>query len=379
MTQAVVVRSDAIRASLARHRLVLIQMGAAFEAMRQSMLERLGAELVTVSDVLSKTYDFSKSASYVITDIEVLVTPTSGRPEVTMGALREIVIKLMDEGKNICLVSRAPRVAFASIPGSSILEDAALLHLPLLSLEECPNEGRSEIGWKLPTIGMGADVRLEDLFVSILKELGPGVLSSLDHCVFEIDPRGAAGLAYLSHRDKEALRCAGLVEVDTSGRCSLTIPNRLLELKSALADVISSTTVPARDLAAVVNGLWYIERTIRSTLRSAAVSIDGPKWRSSIVGALSTEVLSRARLDSSISAASVKELRDPLEWLTLGELLDIARSNKFNGLGVDAVIWRRFVEQVMPIRNRVSHMRDLKGNDEEIVGMWVGLVRQQLG
>ena len=96
------------------------------------------------------------------------------------------------------------------------------------------------------------------------------------------------------------------------------------------------------------------------------------------VGGLATEVLKRAQLDSSLSAVSVRELRDPLEWLTLSELLDIITSKRIGGLGVALHIWQKFREQVLPIRNRLSHMRLLKSRDEETVSIWVGVIRQTL-
>ncbi|ALV40066.1 hypothetical protein AU252_01870 [Pseudarthrobacter sulfonivorans] len=93
------------------------------------------------------------------------------------------------------------------------------------------------------------------------------------------------------------------------------------------------------------------------------------------MGGLQPEILRRAQLDTNVTAKSVTDLRDPLEWLTLGELMDLVRSEKFNNLGIEAAIWRKFQEQVVPVRNRLAHVRMLKSEDAEVVSMWAKMIR----
>jgi hypothetical protein len=286
----------------------------------------------------------------------------------------------MDMGKSVCMISVAPRIAFGNVPGSSLLEDAALILLPQLIDAECPSDARRQVGWRLPAITYGHEVNCVECLTVILSELGTGVLSALDHCLFEIDPQSAAGLRFLTDREVEAVRGSGLLTVDVDGEAELVDKRLLGPVKEALSALLGAATVPPVSLASVSNGLWYIERTIRSALRREATKAQGKHWRTqTIPGGLAVEVMKRARSDTSLTASSVAELRDPLEWLTLGELLDLVTSNKHGGLGVDQLIWRRFSEQVVPIRNRLSHMRLLKSRDEEIVSIWVRLIRQQLG
>lgn len=114
-------------------------------------------------------------------------------------------------------------------------------------------------------------------------------------------------------------------------------------------------------------------------LREAAIREAGGKWRKNLFNeTIAKHVLERARNDVNVTAASISELRDPIEWLSLGELLDVVESPKFNGLSWDGVLWRRFRQEVMPIRNRISHMRLLKKRDRTTVRMWVNRITTTL-
>lgn len=369
-------RSAALLKSLRRHRLVFLQMGEAFAPLRSAVIEGLGGQPVVVADVIAKGFVTDKSL-VVVTDVETLALDHPNAANVTLGRLRESVMHLLDEGVNCCLISRSPRISFGDVPGSSLLEDAALAQLQLLDEQEwLPTLDRFSAR-ELPAVGLGAVPDLKHLLPVVLRELGRPVLSALDHALFELDPRGSDGIRFLAPREIEALRGAGLIRLTEQHVPELGLGGQLVALRSCLADLLNESTVPAPELAAVVNGLWFIERTMRSALRVAAREKLGEKWRGGVLPeALAIDVLARARLDSNIQAVSVKELRDPLEWLTLGELFGIANSKTFDGLGVDAVLWRRFQEQLVPVRNRLSHMRPLRGADEETVATWLSVVRK---
>ncbi len=62
----------------------------------------------------------------------------------------------------------------------------------------------------------------------------------------------------------------------------------------------------------------------------------------------------------------------------MGELLELIRGEKFGQLGIEPVIWRKLQEQLLPIRNRLAHMRMLKADDHEIVQMWLSSLNARL-
>jgi len=72
-------------------------------------------------------------------------------------------------------------------------------------------------------------------------------------------------------------------------------------------------------------------------------------------------------------------IRDPLEWLTLGELLALRAEKKQVGdLGLDALTWRRLEVDVMPIRNQISHMRLTKPGDISTLKNWDAVLKRRL-
>lgn len=372
-------RGDSIRRGLARHRLVFVQLGRAFSPLRDSIIAQIAAEHVPLTQFLTMDGAGSQGSTLVITSLEGLVSPSGELRGLHIGSLRERVMERIDAGQNVCLISSAPRIAFGSTPGSSVLDDCALVTIDLLNTEEIPIDAKAVPGAALPIIALEQATDIGVHFQDMLVELGPAVLAALDHALFEVDPRGVAGLRFLQAREVEALRGSGLVVVADGDGPVLTVRNRLSQLRTALACLLSAGSSSSPELAGVTSGLWYIERTVRATVRRRAIDRWGQRWRGLVVpGDLAAEVLKRARGDTNPAAASIRELRDPLEWLTLGELLDIVRSAEFAGLGVDPVLWRRFSEQLVPVRNRLSHMRHLKNGDEETVIMWVGIIRQQL-
>ena len=367
-------RVELIRRSLTRHRLVFLQLGAVFDPVRDSILGEIG-EATTVASRDDWLTGAGPNA-LVVTGLETCATDTGN----ILGEVRELTFAVLDSERQVLLVSRAPRIAFHSVPGSSILEDAALVTLPLLDISELghmPPEYPPS-GWKWPAVAMGRPLSL-DTYGPVLRELGQGLIAALDHALFEVNPKGVDGLEFLSPRELEGLRGSGIVEVDESGVPTLSEPGSLKQLREAVAAHISATVEPAGSLGAVTSGLWFVERRIRNEVRSAAINTFNDQWRSSCLGGLSAEVLRRAQLDASVAAKSVSDLRDPLEWLTLGELMDLVRSQKFDNLGVEPAIWRKLQEQLVPIRNRIAHVRMFKPGDDETVTMWASLIKARFG
>jgi hypothetical protein len=369
-------RAELITKSLTRHRLVFVQMGAVFEPLREGICGELQGSYSTIERRSDWKTLAESNRTLVVTDLEQCVETAAD----VLGEVRAIIFSLLDAGKTVCLLSRAPRISFRSVPGSSVLEDAALVTMPLLHQAELgiPSEEQPEAGWPWPSVTFGSPLDV-DTFRAALKDIGQGLVAALDHALFEVNPKGTDGLEFLAARELEGLRGAGILKIDAKGKPLLAFTRSTNLLREALAAHVSETVTPASILPEVTIGLWYVERKIRSAVRSAAIGKYGAAWHASSVGGLATEVLRRAQLDTNVAAKSIGDLRDPLEWLTLGELMEIVRSNKFDSLGVEAAIWRKLHEQLVPIRNRLAHVRMLKSEDAEVVSMWATLIRSRFG
>ncbi|TDD52817.1 hypothetical protein [Saccharopolyspora elongata] len=371
------VRADEIRTRLKRFKLVFIQCGAAFDVLREPLLSALCGTVLDAADFAKTSSPVELPAERVILDGMEAFARNGKAGGATLGALRAKVNELRDDDAEICLVSRTPKISFAPVAGSSLLDDASWHCLPVLDPNECPEERRHILASSLPSVGFGHQSDVNLLLRTALEELGVNVLTDLDFALFEAN-HGANFITEVEAGVAEAMRGAGFAHV-VDDALRFNSPGPFWQFKNAVADVIATIVGPQVDLPAVSEGLWQIERTIRKLLREAAIRDAGEKWRKNLFNeTIAQHVLERARRDVSVTAASVSELRDPIEWLTLGELLQVVESSTFQGLSWDTVLWQRFRQDVMPIRNRISHMRLLKKRDRATVRMWVNLITTTL-
>jgi hypothetical protein len=371
-------RAKELRHRLRRHKLVFVQCGAAFEILREPLLNKVGGTVLDAVDFVSSTGSIDAiSGPLVLTGLEAFARNGSAA-RATLGTVRKKVNELRDADLEICLFSRHPRIAYAPVPGSNLLEDTSPYCLPLLNKEECPMAGRDRLGFMFPSLGLDDNFELSRVFRDALDELGVNVLTALDFVVFE----ARLGPGFLSELDagvKEALRGAGFGRM-VNDELEFVDPQLFRYFEDAIADVMANIVSPQNDLADISEGIWLIERTIRRALRDAAIARFGAGWRKSVLNeAVGNSVLGRARRDVNVTAVSVAELRDPIEWLSLGELLEVVQSNVFSGLALDNMSWKRFAQDILPVRNRLSHMRLLKKGDKATVRMWVNRIEKFLG
>lgn len=352
-----------IRTSAERFGVLFLQLGSSNEPARRALV----ASELTVTAVLDYMGERSERpvGTLVIDRVEALA---KRNPVVEMGPLRERVLEDVDAGTRIILLSRAPRAAFPETIGSSLLDDASFAHAPILEVMGADN---------FPAcVEDGADPGA--LLEQALRELGPEVCASLDRAVYEGLLVGEDALGALNARELEALEGAGITSRNGLAR-TWNFPRHLVQLKQALDEVLADQLEPQLQLARVSEGLWKIERMIRREVRRRAVHAWGECWRTQcLTGDLPGKVIERATESAYLSANSVKQIRDPLEWLTLGELLGLKERSQIGDLGVSNTLWRQFRAQVMPIRNRLAHMRTLQPEDASDVTKWLRVLESTL-
>lgn len=369
-------RAESLKGRLRRFNLVFVQCGTVFEPLRESLLERLGGTRMGALKFAASSEDLDLTPPLILTEAEVF-SATGRAGAATLGMLRQKVDAVLTD-TNVCIFSSAPRMAYAAVPGSSLIDDAAPHFLHLLSEEEIPEQAIHSAGAQFPCISASPSGDLTSIFEASVGELGLECLAELDRALFEVGTRSSF-LSFLDSRAQEAVRGAGLARLAEEG-LEFAVPERVTEFSEAVAGALARVVEPPEAFALIGAGLWMIERRIRRKLRDVAISTYGASWRKRVLrGDLGSRVLERARADGCVSAVSTSQLRDPLEWLSLGELLEILRANEFDGLGVDAVTWNRFESEVVPIRNRLSHMRLLRKSDRDSVTMWSRRIVDALG
>lgn len=336
-------------------RMIFVQLGSSNEPARRALTES-HVTVVDVRDYLQPGNQV-EPGTVVLDGIESLTTPSRSAQ---MGVLRECLFRDIEAGARVILLSRAPRIAFPPVVGSSLLDDASLAHAPTVT-------GAGAHEW--PTCVEDGALPSEVLYRT-LTELGLDLCASLDRVVYENLLTGETALGLLNSRELEALDGSSLTAPNGATR-TWNFPKHLAPLKNALDDVLADALEPQRQLAEVTSGLWKIERIIRREVRRRATAAWAKNWRTQCLnGDLAAKVLERASESAYLSAMSVKQLRDPLEWLSLGELLQLKDRPEIGGLGLSPAHWRQFSSQIMPIRNRLAHMRNLRPEDAADVVKW---------
>ena len=104
------------------------------------------------------------------------------------------------------------------------------------------------------------------------------------------------------------------------------------------------------------------------------MDVSKDKWRRGLLESdLEDEVLRRASRWQHVGP-TIDSVRDPLEWISLNELLSLVVSNKMKGLGIEGSLWARFQNEVVPIRNRVGHMRLTSEQEAKRIRHWKGVL-----
>lgn len=352
-----------IHAKVKIFRLVFLQIGASNEPARRALLGS-NSKLLTIQSYLEGGAGID-CGTLILDQFESL----TGRNESAhMGQLREKLFLDLKANIGVILLSRAPRVAFPAVVGSSLLDDASFARAPAQrfnGVDEWPTCSEDGLG-------------PEEVLHRSLVELGPEVCASLDRVVYEAQLTDQEALNLLSARELEALDGAGLTSPESGARL-WNIPWHLSPLKMALDTTIASTTDAQHRLANISDAMWKIERLIRREVRRMAVDSWPRNWRTQCLNEdLKRKVLERATESAYIAATTIKQVRDPLEWLSLGELLQLTENPKIGRLGLEPPQWRQFRDQVMPIWNRLAHMRTLHPEDEANAVKWRRVLEARL-
>jgi hypothetical protein len=348
-----------------RYSLVFIHLGSAFSPLRDDLADLQGTQL-TVSEYLNEPAP-DQPELYIVKDFERV----SRTGDATIGRLRERVFSDIDSGHVFILVSTIARNAFDTGPGSDLLADSRQVFAPL---NPQLDDGSLSV---LPShcLGQFDDV---ELLVKCLQELGSSTVHALSQALWEEGRSPMESIQVLERSDIEALRGAGLMSVDGNS-VSWAIGLAWKKFRNAVALASARYTEESAWLSTAFTDLWVIERVIRNGIRDALIAKQGESWRDGCLNAgLRADVLERARKDAQPSAGAVKDLRDPLEWLTTVELLELREERQLGDLGLESYLWGKLRNSVVPIRNRAAHMRFIGAQDARTLRTWRSIVLKKI-
>jgi len=344
-----------------RFNLVFVHLGEAYPITREAIHPQLES-VVTVGEYLSQT-DLDGSLR-LVTNVEELLEPGAA----TLGQLRERVIADRDAGVRVILLSRRPAIAFPTVPGSQVLRDAKLVPPPLY---------RSADSWDFGKEATSDGVPTEVVVAQALRELGEAACAGLDALLFE-DGREPQELTMLDDLLLEALVGAGMI-VMKDGEMRWALRDAPLCVRAALSDVIAGMRRLQTDFALVAGDCWTAERLVKQALRARARALWGANWRLELLGTdLAKTAFSRANDATYPSAEKLDDLRDPLEWLSLAETLEVRASSGVGSLGMNEAMWNKMRVELLPVKDRIERSQLLRKGDADAARRWFTLLSKRL-
>ncbi|MCM3555501.1 EKC/KEOPS complex subunit CGI121/TPRKB [Janibacter melonis] len=373
--------------------------------------ERFGIESVVVVDcALIKELGDWDSLIPTVEEVGPSTIVIVWRPEVldrrrdfaaTLAQLRPQLHRLAGAGCRSLLVSTRPRGWFPIMSGSSVLFDGPKLKVATLSATSIKSHYPDLTNATAANIlnHSSGSVALVEAFVAIdgsedssnakfaasrrvveriyraaFTELTIGSISLLENLVLEMDT------FEVSEDDLPAASVSELVDAGISVVNDLTGMVKLIdegcrpEAAVALASVIEKITEPPTEWTGLARAVFEYERTARHAISAFFRKCHGESWKDIALLDVGEKALGVAR-GEGFSGSTPSELSTPLDWLLLDDLLELARTACKDGFGPVAGLtagqWSRQAAVVVPIRNRVAHMRLPRPGD-------LGTVRAQL-
>lgn len=275
--------------------------------------------------------------------------------------------------RHVLIVSRSPRSAFPIGDGSSLVLDSRDLHLHESRLadwivSDFESQHRSLPAGASYSRGLAArllksaetetpnaDAIAAEVASETLFELGPNYIALLDEWFLEAG-RHRLPIVDVPEWMQVELMMAGVARLDIDQQNVLLFDRALgagwrdgLRLASRLC------TEAPRDWREVAASLFELERIVRCILANALEGSLGNKWAKQVLNG--TEAAYVREAAGVVADFPLTGLANPLDYLTLGQLLDLAIvRDEAAGAGLTPSVLAE-LRRVVPIRNRVGHMR----------------------
>jgi hypothetical protein len=312
--------------------------------------------------------------------------------------LRPVITRARSDGWRVLLLSTVPRDFYPPLAGSSILMDAHLLqgrpidsgpaasYVRLLGVDQDQSianiidhsSGSRALLEAFTAIEMddvpgnqkkAHAMRAEsEVAHRVFDEIGPALCMWLDHWTFEL-ARNEVHEQDILPNYILTLRSAGVIVPAEDDKFTIfPFKNRSL-WNDVLGQYLESVVEPSASWSSTVGELFSFERELRRVLKQELVELG--HFDTALIP-YTGRILELARRDSVPAARSLSDVRSPLDWLTLSDLLDIAATNAASASDRRLCAyredqWLELARDIVPIRNRIAHMRLAREGDFEKV------------
>ena len=293
---------------------------------------------------------------------------------------------LLGTGARILVVSSRPKAWFPDPDGSSLISDASKVHpaavnaetviraLPIIGAEAAERIAEHAVGsvslaqcFALIELADGSSRAKRASAVQVLRDTYRGALGELcieDLAVLERDVLDLGRYDVPEDEFPASLASrlvdAGLASAnDITGVVSLFEPSHRDIAREALIFVLQRVVVPPAQWRKLASELFTYERFVRLTLACHFHQTIGEGWKSEALVELGGKALGIARGEGFVAGEAISDLATPLDWLLLDDLFTLATAAADAGPvgGLSARDWMRQAAVLVPVRNRVAHMR----------------------
>lgn len=315
------------------------------------------------------------------------------RFETTLQSARPFSRACTREGANIAVVSYLPATVFAQIDGSSLLIDASPVGIPLAdehSIQSANPSTKAEVARQVTEKAWGSPA-LAQLYIDVdqseesgnskVKRARVGTSNIISAAVSELPISAQARLeslvidsrfesiseAVLSQLDAVHLLSSGLlVDPGDEGVYRLACAGVDKGFRG-LVDSLSRITVAPKEWQLLAEALFRLERLFRRVLWLHFTRIHGDSWQERGLGKFLEKAISVAEHDGGVE--NPEDLAMPLDWLSLGLLIELALETSSAHDAPIRGLSRRDIERMqrrsLPVRNRFAHMRLPRPTDLE--------------
>lgn len=279
-----------------------------------------------------------------------------------LGIIRAIISEEIDSFSKVILISKIPKVVYASAIGSDLIAEAYNL-IPDFQIEF---EKYFDPSYDLSK-------NYYNIFRELIDSWGFSNISNLNEILWDYKINFESEISESFSEDLINLfRCSGLISISSDGGGYVwDYPEYEMEFRLALSDSVSSYTVmESKRQREIFPKLWTIERKLRNLVRESLIKKYGlNQWRSELYSSFKDNGTSN--ISSTIKSIqsytgqpyeSLEEISDPLEWINFSELFTVIEKNELD-IGIDKIKLKLIDERLRPIRNKVAHMRILTNSD----------------
>lgn len=361
--------------------------------LRSSGAERLAIEIVDCTDLpllSNNDLDGDRISSIdcdllVLVNFEALLNINHGR--IWMRQLRPAVMKHLEQGTRLIVASARPQADFPAIDGSSLATDCTQYICPQLTTGEIEHDISSEGADKILENCAGLRGIASDLLAarmtatlsrsqteSIVRakiektmlQCGAEVVAFLEREVlvggsreFQIDT--------LNQKIAAVFLGSGLGVTNVRTDTVAILPGVDDEIvHSAIESAESSLTKAPKPWEEIAGALFTFERACRRAL----IDYSGDRTKLvSTLSAYSEKIRNNFKAEYGVAAPTMENMPNPARWVDLSDLLEIMISISGNArvAGFSHAQWSRAKNDILPLRNKIQHMRLPSAGDRELI------------